>query len=107
MADENDLETITTWRLGRGHMKRWFSSMRQSGWLTHSVRTGIATSGSLLAARLSKLPDPYWAAVTTIVVMQSTLGSSLDISKRRMIGTGIGAVTGGLIASCFQTNAGI
>jgi len=107
MADKNDLGKITTWRIARGRMKRWFSSMRQSGWLTHSVRTAIATSVSLLTARLSKLPDPYWAAVTTIVVMQSTLGASWDISKRRIIGTAIGAGTGGLIASCFQTNAGI
>jgi uncharacterized membrane protein YccC len=81
--------------------------MRQSGWLTHSVRTAIATSVSLVTARFSELPEPYWAAVTTIVVMQSNLGASWDISKRRIIGTAIGAAAGGLIASCFHTNAGI
>jgi uncharacterized membrane protein YgaE (UPF0421/DUF939 family) len=60
-----------------------------------------------VAARLSKLPQPYWAAVTTIVVMQSTLGASWDVSKRRIIGTAIGAAAGGLIASCFRTSAGV
>ena len=32
----------------------------------HSIRTAVAAVGSLLIARLCRLPEAYWAAVTTI-----------------------------------------
>jgi uncharacterized membrane protein YgaE (UPF0421/DUF939 family) len=71
----------------------------------HSIRTALATFGSLLLARLIKMPEPYWAAVTTIVAMQSTLGASWDVSKRRILGTALGAIAGGIAASCFESSA--
>jgi uncharacterized membrane protein YgaE (UPF0421/DUF939 family) len=50
------------------------------------------------------MPEPYWAAVTTIVAMQSTLGASWDVSKSRILGTALGAAAGGIAASCFQSS---
>jgi uncharacterized membrane protein YccC len=67
--------------------------------LVHSVQTTIAAVGSLLVARLFKLPEPYWAAITTLIVMQSTLGAALTISKRRLAGTALGAAVGALLAT--------
>jgi hypothetical protein len=90
---------------GMKKLKRWLSSLRDSGWLVHSVRTAVAALCSLVFARLFKMPEPYWAVVTTLVVMQSTLGASWDVSKRRIIGTAIGAGAGGLVASCLGTSA--
>ena len=40
----------------------------------HSIRTAVAGVGSLLIARFCRLPESYWAAVITLVIMQSTLG---------------------------------
>jgi uncharacterized membrane protein YccC len=65
----------------------------------HSVRTTIAAVVSLLIARLFKLPESYWAAITTLVVMQSTLGAALTVSKRRLAGTALGAAMGALLAT--------
>lgn len=70
----------------------------------HSARTAVATSASLILARLSTLPEPYWAAITTLVVMQSTLGASWNVSWRRMIGTALGAGVGGVMATYLEPN---
>ena len=52
----------------------------------HVVRTSIAAVVSLLIARLFKLPEAYWAAITTLVVMQSSLGAALTVSWQRFAG---------------------
>jgi uncharacterized membrane protein YccC len=70
----------------------------------HAARTALGTAASLLIARLAKLPEPYWAAVTTIVVLQSTLGAAISVSTLRFIGTALGALTGGLLAFYFDQN---
>ncbi len=77
---------------------RWVSSAWRS-WLIHSARTGIGTAAALAAARLLSTPEAYWAPITTIIVMQSTLGAAWDVSKPRFIGTALGAALGGLLAS--------
>ena len=69
--------------------------------LANSARTAIAAASSFLIARLSGLPEPYWAAITTLVVMQSTLGATLKVSGDRFVGTFLGAVSGGVLAYCL------
>jgi uncharacterized membrane protein YccC len=39
--------------------------------LLHSARTALATVASLLVARLFRLPEAYWAPITTIVILLS------------------------------------
>ena len=56
-------------------------------------------------ARLCGLPEAYWAPISTIVVMQSTMGASLPVSAQRLAGTALGALTGALIGSRFSGNA--
>jgi uncharacterized membrane protein YccC len=75
--------------------------------LIHAVRTTIAAVASLLFARLFKLPEAYWAAVTTLVVMQSTLGASFTVSWQRFAGTAMGAATGALFATYFGSNTAV
>ncbi|MGH9748240.1 MAG: FUSC family protein [Candidatus Acidiferrales bacterium] len=72
--------------------------------LIHSVRTAVAAVSSLYVARLCKLPEAYWAAVTTIVVMQSSLGAALAISGQRLAGTALGAAAGALTTERFGGN---
>ncbi len=70
-----------------------------TAWVEHAARTAIAAGVSLGCARLMRLPEAYWAPISTIVVMQSTLGAAWEVSKNRIIGTALGAAAGGLLAS--------
>jgi uncharacterized membrane protein YccC len=69
--------------------------------LVHSVRTAIAAVVSLLAARLFRLPESYWAPITTLVITQSSVGAAFAVSSQRFVGTVLGAVVGGAVASYF------
>jgi uncharacterized membrane protein YccC len=60
----------------------------------HSIRTAVAAVGSLMIARVCRLPESYWAAVASIVIMQSTLGAAWTVSKQRFAGTALGAAMG-------------
>jgi uncharacterized membrane protein YgaE (UPF0421/DUF939 family) len=73
------------------------------GWpvLVHSARTAIAAVASVLAARLFRLPEAYWAAITTLVITQSSLGAALTVSWQRFVGTAVGAAVGAIVASYF------
>ena len=73
------------------------------GWpaVTGAARTAIAATASFLIARLFGLPEAYWAPIITLVIMQSTLGATLQISLERFIGTLLGAVAGGVLARYF------
>src|SRR5262249_52902004 len=82
---------------------------RTPSWLTwqvvaHSVRSAVAATVSLLVARLFRLPESYWASITTLVVMQSTLGAAWTISRQRFAGTALGAAMGALLARYFGMN---
>jgi uncharacterized membrane protein YgaE (UPF0421/DUF939 family) len=58
----------------------------------------------LLVAHLFRLPEAYWSPISTLVIMQSTLGASLPVSAQRFAGTAFGAIVGGLIGSYFPGN---
>jgi uncharacterized membrane protein YgaE (UPF0421/DUF939 family) len=73
----------------------------------HSIRTAVAAVASVLIARLCRLPESYWAAITAIVIMQSTLGASWTISKQRFAGTALGAAMGALLAACAVQNVAV
>jgi uncharacterized membrane protein YccC len=68
----------------------------------HSARTAVAAVASLLVALLFRLPEAYWAPITTLVITQSSLGAALSISGKRAVGTALGALVGGIVASYFR-----
>ena len=70
----------------------------------HSIRTAVAAVVSLLIAREIGLAEFYWAAILTIVVMQSTLGATLPVSAQRFAGTILGAGVGALAGTWFPGN---
>ena len=72
--------------------------------LEHSLRTAVAATVSLGIARLLHLSEPQWAAISTMVVTQSTLGAALTISGERFAGTALGAAAGGLLGTYFGTS---
>ena len=72
--------------------------------LVHSTRTAIAAIASLLVARTLGLPEAYWATITTLIIMQSTLGAALAVSEQRLAGTALGAALAALLATYFGSN---
>ena len=85
-------------------IRGWFAARLTREWLVHSLRTASAAVMSLLIARLFRLPEAYWAPITTITVMQSTLGAALAVSWQRFVGTALGAVAGAVLAGYFGTS---
>jgi uncharacterized membrane protein YccC len=67
--------------------------------LLNAARTAVAAIVSYLVARLFGLPEAYWAAISTLIVMQSTLGAALPVSVQRFAGTAIGAAVGAATAT--------
>jgi len=70
--------------------------------LEHSARTAIAAVVSVLVARLFRLPEAYWAPITTLVIAQSSLGAALTVSRQRFAGTAMGAALSALVATYFE-----
>jgi uncharacterized membrane protein YccC len=69
--------------------------------ITHAIRTAVAATASVIIARLVQMPEAYWAAIATLVVMQSTLGATLALS---IAATAVGASVGALEANYFRAN---
>jgi uncharacterized membrane protein YgaE (UPF0421/DUF939 family) len=67
--------------------------------LENAVRTTVAATVSLAIAQLLRMPEAQWAAISTMVVTQSTLGAALTISGQRFAGTAMGAAAGALLAT--------
>jgi uncharacterized membrane protein YccC len=72
--------------------------------ITHAIRTAVAATVSVIIARLVQMPEAYWAAIATLVVMQSTLGATLTLSIERIVATAVGASVGALEANFFGGN---
>jgi uncharacterized membrane protein YgaE (UPF0421/DUF939 family) len=56
---------------------------------------------SLLLARSLKLPEFYWAPISTIVILLSTI-NPLTLAWQRFAGTALGAAMAALVASFFR-----
>ena len=72
--------------------------------ITHAARTAVAAVVSLQVAKLFQLPEAYWASISTLIVMQSTLGAALPISVQRFAGTAVGAAVAALVGTYFAGN---
>ena len=57
-------------------MKFWDWDKENLPSITHSIRTAVAATVSVIIAGLVHTPEAYWAAIATLVVMQSTLGAT-------------------------------
>ena len=72
--------------------------------LLDSLRTTLAAVVAMLLARILKLPEYYWAPISTIVIIQSTIPPR-TLAWQRFIGTALGAVLGSALATFFPANA--
>ncbi|HWX17725.1 MAG TPA: FUSC family protein [Chthoniobacterales bacterium] len=73
--------------------------------VNHSARTAFAATVSFVVARLFRLPEAYWAAIATVVVMESTWRATLASSLQRIVATALGAGAGALMATYFGSSA--
>ena len=91
---------------GQDHsgMKLWSWQKENLPSIAHSVRTAIAATVSIFVARIVGMPEAYWAAVATLVVMQSSLGATLTLSIERVVATALGASGGAVVANYFGAN---
>jgi uncharacterized membrane protein YccC len=71
--------------------------------LLHSARTAVAAIASLLIARCCRLPETYWAPMTTLLVTQSSLRETASKSGERFIGTALGAIAGVIVSMPSQS----
>jgi uncharacterized membrane protein YccC len=86
----------------RAKRRTWLGAEESE--IVHAARTAIAAVVSLLIARLCHLPEAYWAAITTIIITQSTLGAAWTLSKQRLAGTAMGATAGALLTTYVSSN---
>jgi uncharacterized membrane protein YccC len=85
-------------------MKLWGWQKENLPSIRHSVRTALAATASVIVARLVQMPEAYWAAIATLVVMQSSLGATLTLSIERVVATALGASVGAVEANYFGAN---
>jgi uncharacterized membrane protein YccC len=85
-------------------MKLWAWDEKNLPSITHAIRTAVAATASVIIARLVQMPEAYWAAIATLVVMQSTLGATLTLAIERIVATAVGASVGALEANFFGAN---
>ena len=85
-------------------MKFWSWEKENLPSLWHSIRTATAATLSVIVARLVQMPEAYWAAIATLVVMQSSLGSTLTLSVERIVATAMGASVGAVESNYFGAN---
>ena len=68
------------------------------------ARTVGAAVASLLVAQLIRLPEAYWAGITTLAIMQSTTEATLPSAVQYFAGTAVGAAVGGWASAHFPGN---
>jgi uncharacterized membrane protein YgaE (UPF0421/DUF939 family) len=83
--------------MSRGGM---FSGVNRDS-LIDSVRTAIAAVTAMLLARLLHFQEYYWAPISAIVIVQSTI-PPVTLSWQRFVGTALGAALGVAMATFFR-----
>ena len=66
--------------------------------LKHAVRVAMAATTSYALAAAFHLPQGFWAVITAVVVVQTSIGGTLAVSRDRLLGTSVGALVGALAA---------
>jgi uncharacterized membrane protein YgaE (UPF0421/DUF939 family) len=85
-------------------MKLWTWKEENLPSVWHAVRTAVAATLSVLLARLLRMHQPYWAVISTLVVMQSPLSSTVPLAVQRIVASALGASLGAIESAYFGAN---
>jgi uncharacterized membrane protein YccC len=85
-------------------VKLWTWKRENRPTIQNAIRTSVAAMLSVLVARLAGMPEAYWAAVATVVVMQSNLSATLPLAIERIAASALGASVGAIEATLFGHN---
>jgi uncharacterized membrane protein YgaE (UPF0421/DUF939 family) len=77
-----------------------FSGLHRASFLD-SVRTTFAAVAAMVLARVLKMPEYYWAPISAIVIIQSTIPPR-TLGWQRFVGTALGAALGAALATFFR-----
>lgn len=66
--------------------------------LRHALRVVIAVVAAFAVVKLFGLPQGWWAVITALLVVQTSVGGSLKAALDRLWGTMAGAFYGALVA---------
>jgi uncharacterized membrane protein YccC len=91
-----------TWSQEVLEVKQHLSGPKETSFLNYekramlllAIKTAMAAGICYWAARLVGLQDGYWGSISSIIVLQSNVGSTVTASRDRLIGTLIGAAFG-------------
>lgn len=72
--------------------------------LLDAARTTTAAVASLVLARFLNLPESYWAPISAIVIIESTIDPR-TLAWQRFAGTAVGAALGALIMTFLPSSA--
>jgi uncharacterized membrane protein YgaE (UPF0421/DUF939 family) len=84
----------------------WISDIwdRYGGHFKQAVKTGVAALLCLYITKYLGLTQGYWAAVSSIIVLQSHMGATIKASLGRFVATAIGAVIGAIFVAFAGNN---
>ena len=77
-----------------GQLAEWFIAKDNPLSVGNVSLAAAAAVASYLIARLFRLPEAYWAPMSTLIVMQLTLRAALPIAVQYVAGTTVGAGLG-------------
>ncbi|HWE46162.1 MAG TPA: FUSC family protein [Caulobacteraceae bacterium] len=74
-------------------------SPKLQGQLRHGFRVAVSVALAFgIASWALHLQQGYWAVISALLVMQTSIGGTLGASRDRLVGTLLGAVVGGVAA---------
>ncbi len=72
---------------------------RTWGQIRHGLRVAVAVGAAFsISSWALHLPQGYWAVISALLVVQTSIGGTISASIDRLVGTLVGAVFGGLAA---------
>jgi uncharacterized membrane protein YgaE (UPF0421/DUF939 family) len=87
-----------------GQLRKWVIAKDNPLSVAQVALTAMAAVLSYLIARLFRLPEAYWAPISTLLVMQLTLSAALPVAVQYIAGTAVGAAVGAATDMYFHAS---
>lgn len=79
-------------------LRAWLKGLVRPAHVRLGLRAAVAAVAADALAYFLSLPNGYWAVITAILVVQSSIGASLSAAIDRVLGTVLGGVIGVICA---------